>query len=399
MLTFNDKILLFNDKWLQRDKFTVTTYGQFGTVTALPNQGYAGEVVTLSNTPNAGYVFDHYAITGATLSGNTFKFYDSDVAVSGIFAPVTHTITYSTVVNGSFSGPATAAVGSTVVITASPNTGFTLDYITVNGTQIQGNTFTMPDSNVTVGGHFTMSYTGDDLLVLKFASSFDPRSNFGAFTGTWTNLGNNTWKFEGRFVSLSYESNSPNFEVLYGVQNNDAQNLFLECTKLTKVNDYTINGSADTTNPYNAISVFEGCTNLTEANVTLNNVKSASMMFDMWTNGNSYDDADNPTALTKVTIKQTGYTLKDSGWMFAMCHELEYAPYVQCDTVMDYSWYMYWHCHKVEGGALDMYNQLKNYTYQSSYDYVDCFRECGRDTVTGAAELAQIPSSWGGTGA
>lgn len=25
------------------------------------------------------------------------------------------------------------------------------------------------------------------------------------------------------------------------------------------------------------------------------------------------------------------------------------------------------------------------------------FYDCGRDTVTGAAELAQIPSDWGGT--
>ena len=28
-----------------------------------------------------------------------------------------------------------------------------------------------------------------------------------------------------------------------------------------------------------------------------------------------------------------------------------------------------------------------------------CFSDCGRDTESGRAELAQIPSDWGGTGA
>jgi hypothetical protein len=32
-------------------------------------------------------------------------------------------------------------------------------------------------------------------------------------------------------------------------------------------------------------------------------------------------------------------------------------------------------------------------------DHTYTFAWCGRDTITGAAELAQIPSSWGGTGA
>ena len=55
-------------------------------------------------------------------------------------------------------------------------------------------------------------------------------------------------------------------------------------------------------------------------------------------------------------------------------------------------------CVDVQGGALAMYNQLSTQAHQPVY-YYNCFYECGSDTVSGAAELAQIPSSWGGTGA
>lgn len=56
-------------------------------------------------------------------------------------------------------------------------------------------------------------------------------------------------------------------------------------------------------------------------------------------------------------------------------------------------------CTNAESGIVDMYNALKDNTYQSSNSYKDCFTNCGSNTITGAAELAQIPSSWGGTGA
>lgn len=55
-------------------------------------------------------------------------------------------------------------------------------------------------------------------------------------------------------------------------------------------------------------------------------------------------------------------------------------------------------CTNVESGTLAMYNQLSALGGQVT-SHTDCFLNCGSNTVTGAAELAQIPSSWGGTGA
>ena len=50
---------------------------------------------------------------------------------------------------------------------------------------------------------------------------------------------------------------------------------------------------------------------------------------------------------------------------------------------------MFESCRNVESGILDCYDSLRN-----AYRYFACFRDCGADTPTGAAELAQIPSDW-----
>lgn len=55
-------------------------------------------------------------------------------------------------------------------------------------------------------------------------------------------------------------------------------------------------------------------------------------------------------------------------------------------------------CTNVESGALSMYTKLSALGEQIT-DHSYAFANCGSNTVTGAAELAQIPSSWGGTGA
>ena len=54
-------------------------------------------------------------------------------------------------------------------------------------------------------------------------------------------------------------------------------------------------------------------------------------------------------------------------------------------------------CTAVESGALALYNQASTQTTPPIY-YSGAFYNCGSNTQTGAAELAQIPSSWGGTG-
>ena len=58
----------------------------------------------------------------------------------------------------------------------------------------------------------------------------------------------------------------------------------------------------------------------------------------------------------------------------------------------------FYNCKKVSSGALALYNSLSSQSALPT-NYSGTFTNCGANTTTGAAELAQIPSSWGGTGA
>lgn len=62
-----------------------------GTLVASKTTGYSGDTVTLTATPNTNYVFSGYTITGATLTGNSFKFKTNDVTTKAWFSYVSPT--------------------------------------------------------------------------------------------------------------------------------------------------------------------------------------------------------------------------------------------------------------------------------------------------------------------
>ena len=81
--------------------------------------------------------------------------------------------------------------------------------------------------------------------------------------------------------------------------------------------------------------------------------------------------------------------------MFEGCTSLQSIPLFDTSSMTDVR-YMFRNCRNVESGALALYNQMSTQaTPPSTHD--NTFLNCGRSTVTGAAELAQIPTSWGGT--
>lgn len=122
-------------------------------------------------------------------------------------------------------------------------------------------------------------------------------------------------------------------------------------------NGYT--GSASSVNSLN--SLFNGCTNLTEVGP-------------LYTPG-----------------------ITDFSAMFVNCSALTAVPLLNISNAANVA-NMFKGCVSVQSGALAMYNQLSALGAQIT-NYTDCFTDCGSNTVTGAAELAQIPSAWGGTGA
>jgi uncharacterized repeat protein (TIGR02543 family) len=128
-----------------------------GSVSAVKTSGItAGEGVGITATPNTGYVFDGWDGEGITTSASasTTVTVTSSRTVVAKFRKVTNTVTIN--INdsamGSVDGGGDYATGNTATITATPNTGFRLVDMSINGTQVSTDTvyaFTV-SSNTTV---------------------------------------------------------------------------------------------------------------------------------------------------------------------------------------------------------------------------------------------------------
>ena len=71
-------------RYLDVYETTLQTDGN-GTISASKLTGYAGDNVVLSATPNQYYAFDNYTLTGANITGDTYKFVNSDVTAQANF--------------------------------------------------------------------------------------------------------------------------------------------------------------------------------------------------------------------------------------------------------------------------------------------------------------------------
>ena len=86
---------------------------------------------------------------------------------------------------------------------------------------------------------------------------------------------------------------------------------------------------------------------------------------------------------------------ENMSYMFSYCTALTHLPLINTSSCK-YAYGMCQYCNKVESGALALYQQMSTQVNPPT-NHTDTFYYCGHDTVTGAAELAQIPTSWGGT--
>jgi surface protein len=98
--------------------------------------------------------------------------------------------------------------------------------------------------------------------------------------------------------------------------------------------------------------------------------------------------------LSSVCLFDTS-AVTDMNSMFDGCIHLTNIPLFDTSSVTDMS-NCFRSCRNVQSGALALYQQASTQTTPPS-QYAECFNDCGSDTQTGAAELAQIPRSWGGT--
>lgn len=207
-------------------------------------------------------------------------------------------------------------------------------------------------------------------------------------------------------VPLYDTSHITHFGGLYG----GATGMFRNCTALEHV------PLLDTSSAVSTSHMFYNCTSL--KNTPLFNTSNVTMMSFMFTNCFALED---------VPLYDTSSVVNMS-YMFTSCSSIESIPLFDTSSVVNFE-AMLFHCSSlkriplfntsscgstgtsascndmcegcvsVEEGALELYQQWTTQPegYPSHHlRYVDTFLNCGIDTVTGLADLQQIPTTWGG---
>ena len=142
---------------------------EHGTFEATPNPAYVGQTVTLTAYPETGYCLSEWHVTtnaksqNIPVTNNQFVMPEGEVTVTATFV-VGHTVTLSEVENGSIAAyPTTALQGTTITLTATPASGYTLgDWLVyktgdLNTTlAVTDNQFVMPDYDVSVMAFFVI---------------------------------------------------------------------------------------------------------------------------------------------------------------------------------------------------------------------------------------------------
>ena len=150
--------------------------------------------------------------------------------------------------------------------------------------------------------------------------------------------------------------------------------MFNYCTSLTTVALF------DTSSVTDMHNMFWYCYSLTS--VPLFDTSIVTYMYDMFGNCNS---------LTSVPLFDTS-SVTNMDEMFIKCSALKTVPLLNTSRVR-FMGRMFENCTYVQSGALALYQQASTQANPPS-SHTKTFYNCGVNTTTGAAELAQIPEDW-----
>lgn len=277
----------------------------------------------------------------------------------------------------------------------------------------------------------------DYTVRLQYASGDTPSASKGTFTqvssspNVWDwHYENTNWAFA---LSKQYEpTDNPNpiTVVPTAILGMNAKNVTDVSYMFSTDSEITSVGTIDISGATNAIHMFAYCSGLTSANtVYMPNVSTASGMF-FYTSLRATPRIISTSALKSVyemfggtdivhasVFDTSGVTIFQG--LFSSCTKLVDTPlfdtssgtnfssmYYSCKKIKTVPLYntakattvmaMFTSCWAVQSGALALYQQMSTQANPPS-DHRQCFTDCGYSTTTGAAELAQIPASWGGT--
>ena len=183
-----------------------------------------------------------------------------------------------------------------------------------------------------------------------------------------------------------------------------AKEMFMQCTSLTNV-------YLDTPNATSTVGLFNGCSNLVNipyldtSNVTdFTNMFSGTAItqfpnFD-YSNANDFGIDHIHGGISQICQSCTALqsvpdiNVPNCGKIamaFDGCTSLKHIPNINCARDPDSVSYVFRNCVNAESGIYASYINLSSKTPSR---YNEAFKNCGSNTTTGAAELAQIPSDW-----
>lgn len=158
--------------------------------------------------------------------------------------------------------------------------------------------------------------------------------------------------------------------------------MFNGCTNLATIGTITTSNKLTST-----VSMFEDCSSLTSVNpFDISGITNSNF------GGGAYRMFKNCSSLTTCPAFNT-VNLRGMEEMYKGCTSITAVPLYDTTNAL-YMSYMFQDCVNVQSGAYNLYNQAKDNANLRAYL---CFDNCGTNTTSGTAELAQIPEYWGGT--
>lgn len=180
--------------------------------------------------------------------------------------------------------------------------------------------------------------------------------------------------------------------------------MFAFCVELTTIPEL------DTSNVDNMRNMFRGCTKLTSVpHFDTSNVTNMAVMFYDCPSLEEVPDFDT----SKVTQMQGMFEGYNETMHLKYVPNFDYSkvtrfeefmknnvdlktiPEMNIEASVTYCHEMFSNCPNIKSGQKALYDKLS--AIGTITNHTDCFKDCGSDTEEGRAELAQIPTSWGGT--
>ena len=433
-----------------------------GTVTATPVTGYYGTTITLSQvTEDSNYTFDYYTVNGSSISGNTFVLGEDSVDVKGKYTGNFNPLNlpaYTMRLKFTDGVTPTFERGTATQVSSSPNvwdltysdsnwSGLIHDQtelLEVLGANTTGVTdmctwYPIPDqpSSFTTKGLFLnctklTKVALFDITTAKICT--DQQASFGGMFNGCSSLTSVPWFDTANCTSLrdlfngcSSLTSVPKFDTS---KVTNMSSMFSNCTSLTSVPLFNTSKVTDmrdmfhgcsslttvplfnTTNVTDMGFMFYNCRNISTVPLfNTSKVTDMSYMFMQGTSSSSLKtiplfDTSNVTNMRSMLQANVGLTsvplfdtsnVTNMTEMLYLCQGISSLPLFNTSKVVTME-SAFRACAGVKSGALALYQQASTQTTPPT-NHSRTFENCGSRTTTGAAELAQIPSSWGGTGA